>query len=112
MCDPCAFPTIATATTDPACGPPGLENTIRASNDSAPEPWAPFPNVSTFNMLYWQNNESNMKSHAQMNSLVRCMQEPGFCPADLAKFDAAREIAWLDNYHEDVKLSPLSARDG
>ena len=73
VCDPCAFPTIAAAPTDPACGPPGLENTIRASNDSAPEPWAPFPNVSTFDMLYWQNNESNMKSHARMNSLVRCM---------------------------------------
>ena len=111
-CDPCAFPDVAASMVDPAWAPPGLEATICASKDVQPDPWAPFPNVSTFNMLHWQNNESNIKSHAQMNILARCMQEPGFCPADLVKFDSAWEIAWLDSYIEDIKFSPLSACDG
>ncbi|KAI1782127.1 hypothetical protein LXA43DRAFT_906673, partial [Ganoderma leucocontextum] len=97
---------------DPAHGPPGLEATIQVSTDSVPDPWAPFPNISTFDMLYWQNNELNLKSHAQMNVLAKCMQEPGFCAEDLAKFDSAREVARLDSYVEDIRFSPLSARDG
>ncbi|KAI1784806.1 hypothetical protein LXA43DRAFT_1100996 [Ganoderma leucocontextum] len=112
VCDPCAFPDVAASMIDPAHGPSGLEATIQASMDSAPDPWAPFPNISTFDMLYWQNNESNLKSHAQMNLLAKCMQEPGFCAEDLAKFDSAREVARLDSYVEDVKFSPLSTRDG
>ncbi|KAI1783829.1 hypothetical protein LXA43DRAFT_839052, partial [Ganoderma leucocontextum] len=74
--------------------------------------WAPFPNILTFDMLYWKNNESNVKSHAQMNLLTRCMQELGFSTADLVKFDSAREVVRLDSYVEDVKFSPLSVRDG
>ncbi|KAI0369420.1 hypothetical protein BV20DRAFT_1036521 [Pilatotrama ljubarskyi] len=40
------------------------------------------------------------------------MQQPGFNPADVADFDAAREVQRLDTYFEDTDGSPLSARDG
>ncbi|KAI0349974.1 hypothetical protein OH77DRAFT_1499288 [Trametes cingulata] len=40
------------------------------------------------------------------------MQQPGFNPADLAGFDAAREVQRLDTYIESTEGSPLSAHDG
>ncbi|KAI0374977.1 hypothetical protein BV20DRAFT_1033013 [Pilatotrama ljubarskyi] len=40
------------------------------------------------------------------------MQQPGFNPADVASFDAAREVQRLDTYIEETEGSPLSARDG
>ena len=86
FCDPVVFPTSA-----------DFEATIAGSRSkncalSCPEPrppYAPFPNVSTFDVLYWQNNGSTTKSDQQMNALAQAMQEPGFDPTDLAHFNAA-----------------------
>lgn len=89
--------------------PSGLKET---TSFSPPVPYAPFPNVTTFNLLYWQYDGSNNKSNEQINILAKVVQEPGFNPTDLAKFDAAREGKRLDTYVEDTDGSPLSARDG
>ncbi|KAI0737908.1 hypothetical protein C8Q80DRAFT_1263018 [Daedaleopsis nitida] len=97
---------------DPICG---ANSGSRAADDadSNPPPYTPFPNISTFDMLYWQNNESITKSNAQLNLLTRgVFQEPGFNVADLAHFDAAHEVRRLDEYVETDERSPLSAKDG
>ncbi|KAI0739828.1 hypothetical protein C8Q80DRAFT_1124151 [Daedaleopsis nitida] len=85
------------------------------SEDSIPDPppWAPFPNISTCNVLSWQDNDSNSKSNAQINLLTRdVFQQPGFNLADLAQFDAAHKAQRLDDYVDKVDGSPLSAMDG
>ncbi|CDO75466.1 hypothetical protein BN946_scf184935.g2 [Trametes cinnabarina] len=105
ICDPIAFPTLVSATTRPeAPVPHGLDRL------TAP-PWAPFPNVTTFDLVHWQNNGSNLKSHGQMNSLASVMQLPGFNTQDVDAFDSAREVERLDNFSEMTQGSPLSADD-
>ncbi|KAI0750001.1 hypothetical protein C8Q80DRAFT_1353357 [Daedaleopsis nitida] len=90
---------------------PSLDHSDFTSD--SPPPWAPFPNVSTFDMLYWQYNSSNTKSNAQVNLLTRCVfQEPGFDITHLAHFDAAHEAQRLDEYIEEDNASPFSAKDG
>ncbi|OJT15888.1 hypothetical protein TRAPUB_1049, partial [Trametes pubescens] len=89
--------------------PSGLKET---TTFSPPVPYGPFPNVTTFDLLHWQYDSSNTKLNEQLNGLARVMQQPGFNPADLAKFDASHEVQRLDTYTEDVDGSPLSARDG
>ncbi len=75
-------------------------------------PYSPFPNVSTFEYVYWQNTGANKKSDQQINGLARVMQEDDFNASDLAGFDAARELRRLDDYTEDGVGSPFSAQDG
>ncbi|KAI0754052.1 hypothetical protein C8Q80DRAFT_1225985 [Daedaleopsis nitida] len=92
--------------------PPDSDGSVNVKPESPP-PYAPFPNVSTFDMLYWQNNDSNTKSNSQMNLLTRgVLQEPGFDIKHLEHFDAAREVRRLDDYIEEADSSPFSANDG
>ncbi|KAI0739460.1 hypothetical protein C8Q80DRAFT_1339217 [Daedaleopsis nitida] len=119
-CDPIAFGVkdahdIQPPIQNPDNASPGSSDSSSDSEDSIPDPppWAPFPNVSTCDMLSWQNNDSNSKSNAQINLLTRdVFQQPGFNLADLAQFDAAREAQRLDDYVDKVDGSPLSAMDG
>ncbi|TFK78965.1 hypothetical protein K466DRAFT_445676, partial [Polyporus arcularius HHB13444] len=74
--------------------------------------YAPFPNVSTFEFLYWQHTGTHNKSDIQMNSLACAMQEPDFSTADLAGFNAARALKRLDDYVEEEAGSPFSANNG
>ena len=108
-CDPVSFDMRVSGG---ACqrAPPGHEGNF--ADDAARLPHSPFPNATTFDILYWQNNGSTTKSDQQLNILARVMQEPDFKPADLAHFDAARALKILDNYTEDESGSPLSAKDG
>ncbi|TFK80595.1 hypothetical protein K466DRAFT_503627, partial [Polyporus arcularius HHB13444] len=108
-CDPAAFdvpPLSDTTHTRPGHAPPRV-------NAPARPPYAPFPNYTTFDMLYWQNNGSNTKSDQQINILAtKVMQEPEFEVEHLARFDAARELKRLDDYIEVEDDSPLSVDDG
>ncbi len=104
-CDPMAFEVRQTHSGD--CvgrGRPGRKQEERP-------PYAPFPNVATFEMLYWQNNGVNMKSNQQMNCLAEVMQEPDFNTADLAHFNVARELKRLDTYTEGEGGSAFSGMD-
>ncbi|RDX49140.1 hypothetical protein OH76DRAFT_1351220 [Lentinus brumalis] len=104
-CDPVAFDVRAAESRD-ARRTRGL-----AVPDERP-PYSPFPNVSTFEYVYWQNTGANKKSDQQINGLARVMQEDDFNASDLAGFDAARELKRLDDYTEDDVGSPFSAQDG
>ncbi|KAI0747131.1 hypothetical protein C8Q80DRAFT_1220294 [Daedaleopsis nitida] len=111
-CDPIAFGVADTNDIPPPFhNPDGADpdaSDSASNEDSTPDPppWAPFPNVSTFDMLSWQNNDSNSKSNTQINLLARdVFQRP-------AQFDAAREAQRLDNYVDKMDGSPLSATDG
>ncbi|KAJ3017813.1 hypothetical protein NUW54_g499 [Trametes sanguinea] len=105
ICDPVAFPTLASAATH-------LENLVphRLDRVTAP-PWAPSPNVTTFELVHWQNEGSNLKSHSQMNSLADVMQVPSFNPHDLTDFVSGWEAEQLDEYSEATKGSPFSGDD-
>ncbi|KAL1937059.1 hypothetical protein VTO73DRAFT_15141 [Trametes versicolor] len=88
-------------------------SSIRMTAGEAPAtPYAPFPNITTFDIVHWQSDGSNVKSNEQINDFVQTMQEPGFNPTDLANFDAARESKRLDTYVETTEGSALSALDG
>ncbi len=112
-CDPVAFDMRPSRQANNRV-PPGHESNFTEDRHSdLPPPYAPFPNVTTFDMLYWQNSGSNMKSDQQMNALAtEVMQADGFEPAHLVQFDAARALRLLDNYVEEDTGSPLSAKDG
>ncbi|KAH9898500.1 hypothetical protein C8Q73DRAFT_773146 [Cubamyces lactineus] len=111
LCDPSAF--AQAVAQRPRRSAPDVP-TLRALDDdeSGIPAYAPFKNYSSFALSYWQNNESNNKSNGQMDGLAKLMQHPEFNPADVAKFDAAREAQRLDSYYEDNPSSPFSARDG
>ncbi|KAI0349319.1 hypothetical protein OH77DRAFT_1490928 [Trametes cingulata] len=107
-CDPLVFDAPAAAFPSVPAGqervPPGLEKV-------AAPPYAPFPNVSTFDLVYWQSHGSNLKSYTEVNTLAQLMQEPDFDPRDVARLDAAREVARLDEYCEDAQGSPFNSDD-
>ncbi|EIW53763.1 uncharacterized protein TRAVEDRAFT_100542, partial [Trametes versicolor FP-101664 SS1] len=73
--------------------------------------YTPFPNITTFDIIHWQSDGSNVKSNEQINDFVQTMQEPGFNPTDLANFDIAHKSKRLDMYVETIEGSALSALD-
>ncbi|KAI9056308.1 hypothetical protein FKP32DRAFT_1599040 [Trametes sanguinea] len=104
-CDPLVFSDAVVPTAHVAeAVPHGLETLSRPA-------YHPFPNVSTFDLVHWQHQESNLKSHGQMNALASVMQEPGFNAQDVALFDSSYEASRLDDYLETEEGSPFSADD-
>lgn len=88
-------------------------SSIRMTAGEAPAtPYAPFPNITTFDIVHWQSDGSNVKSNEEINGFAWAMQEPGFNPRDLANFDAVREPKHLDTYVETTEGSALSALNG
>ncbi|TFK81507.1 hypothetical protein K466DRAFT_531692 [Polyporus arcularius HHB13444] len=111
-CDPVAFKLRPTP--DTPLAPRGHEHNLAdAALRSMRPPYAPFPNYTTFDMLYWQNNGVTTKSDQQINVLAtQVMQQAEFDVQHLAHFDASRELKRLDDYVEEDESSPLSVKDG
>ena len=83
-----------------------------ARNLSTTNYFAPFPNASTFLLMNWFHGASNLKSHAELNRLVKeVILAEDFRPEDLETFNAAREADRLDT-HEDDSSPIFSAKDG
>ena len=66
--------------------------TKSARNLSTMNYFAPFPNASTFLLMNWFHGASNLKSHTELNHLVKeVILAKDFCPEDLEMFNATRE---------------------
>jgi hypothetical protein len=60
---------------------------------------APFSNKSAFRLMSWYYDSSNIKSHGELDRLVKdVILAPDFLPADLIGFRAAKEAKRMDNH--------------
>jgi hypothetical protein len=60
---------------------------------------APFSNKSAFRLMSWYYNSSNIKSHGELDRLVKdVILAPDFLPGDLIGFRAAKEAKYMDNH--------------
>jgi hypothetical protein len=74
--------------------------------------YAPFPNPSTFLLMRWFMSLSNMKSHSELNRLVKnVILSPEFNSNDLLAFSADREARRLDS-HQDKNSPIFDGKDG
>jgi hypothetical protein len=74
--------------------------------------FAPFLNATTFRLMTWFYNGSNLKSLGELDRLVReVLLADDFQVQDLHGFRAAREVERMDEWEDDPE-SAFSARDG
>jgi len=83
-----------------------------AQNLSSETYFSPFPNPSTYRLMVWFHGLSNLKSHGELNRLVKdVILADDFRPEDLKRFSADKEVRRLDLHQDDA--SPIfAARDG
>jgi hypothetical protein len=83
-----------------AYAPQGTTMEDGLDNDTAPTP-SSSTNITTELLLNWQNSGSELKSHGEVNRLVKeVLCHPDFAVKDLKGFEAARENRKQDQRDE------------
>lgn len=107
VCDAGTFNTAPAPSRDPESGfgprkaPQSSSSQFPSSSDSAQNPYAPFPNPSTYHMMKFaydcQNDNSfRLAGIQRMNDQV--IQQPDFDPTELSGFSAHKEAKRLDEF--------------